>query len=65
MDQVDALIEILERACIKYEVDQSVDEDGCKSLDVHVYDDKNGSAVFAFNTYDKPDLMDFKIQARG
>lgn len=63
MEEISTFIEILERAGIKYEVDQTMDEDGQRSLDVFVYDNynKNSFAVFSFEAYDEPSLIDFRI----
>lgn len=62
MEQISTFIEILERAGIKYEVDQDADEDGGSlTLDVYVYDDSDSFAIFSFDAYNQPDLKDFRI----
>jgi hypothetical protein len=61
MEQISTFINFLEQAGIKYEVDQSADEDGGRTLDVYVYDNSDSFAVFSFDAYDEPDLKDFRI----
>jgi len=57
MEQISTFIEILEEAGIKYEVDQSVDQDGQRSLDVYVYDVDDSFKVVSFDA----DLMSLKL----
>lgn len=61
MEQISTFIEMLDQAGIKYNVDQTMDEDGQRTLEVFVYDRRNNVAVFEFDAYASPDLMDFRI----
>lgn len=61
MEEISVLIEMLEHAGIKYNVDQLTDEDGQRILEVNIYDKNDNIAVFEFDAYDLPDLIDFKI----
>lgn len=65
MEEINVLIEMLEHAGINYDVDQTIDKDGHKSLDVYIYDN-DGSAVFKFDNHTETCcepgcLVDFKI----
>lgn len=54
MEEISTFIEILERAGIKYEVDQTMDEDGGSlTLEVYVYDnaDRDSFVIFYFDAY--------------
>jgi len=62
MEEINVFIEMLEHAGIDYNVDQSVDKNGRRSLDVYIYSNNN-SAVFKFDTHvgEPGCLVDFKI----
>lgn len=62
MEEINTFIEILQNAGIRYEVDQSMANDGRRSLDVYIYDDNDGLAIFTFNT-DISNLVDFRIMS--
>lgn len=61
MDRIDILIEMFEQAGIKYDVDQSVNDSGTRSLDVYVYDNNDRFAIFKFSAYNESNLTDFKV----
>jgi hypothetical protein len=57
MEEISTLIEMLEKANVKYDVDQSVDDDGGRTLDVYVYDKNNNFAVFEFDAYESSNCL--------
>jgi hypothetical protein len=62
MEQISTLIEILDYAGIKYDVDQTMDEDGgSRTLEVCIYDKNNSVAIFEFDAYNDPNLLSFRI----